>query len=140
MADVATRLRDFLLADSTIKNAVGARVYQDSAPQADSQNNLILPFIWFTRTFTADARTLDSAVGEDAFSETFALEIVDTNIEVSQSLATYVRNRLNNYRGAFSDSTVKGIFVDSQSDTYEPLSIPADSGFYIPALSVEVIP
>jgi hypothetical protein len=139
MADTATRLRDFLLEDSTIKAAVGSRVYQGSAPQADDQNHLLIPFIWFTRTTTDDARSLDSAAGAAAFSETFSLEVVDVDIDKSQTIATNVRSRLNNYRGSFSDSTVKGIFVDAQADGYEPLSIPADAGFHVPALLVEVI-
>jgi hypothetical protein len=140
MADTATRLRDFLLADSTIANSVGSRVYQGTAPQADDRDHLILPFIWFTRTATEDARSLDAAAGLAAFSETFSLEVVDTDIDKSQTIATNVRSRLNNYRGSFSDSTVKGIFVDAQSDGYEPMSIPADTGFHVPALLVEVIP
>lgn len=128
MADVATRLRTFLLADSSLSAAVGLRIHQGFVPE-----DTPLPFIYFSRTSTRHERVLGET--NEVFSHTFAVECIDTDLDKAQSLAGLVRSRLDGYIGAFADSTVKGIFCDEQSDDYEEVY-----GDHRATLSVEVIP
>lgn len=129
MADVATRLRTFLLADASIAAVVGPRVHQAFVPE-----DTPLPCIYFTRAGTRDERALGE-VGAAPFSHTFDVEALASTLADSQSLAGLVRTRINGYIGSFADTTVKGIFVEDQADDYEPTY-----GYHDASLSVEVIP
>lgn len=130
---MATRFRTFLLADSSIAAVVGQNVHQGFVPE-----DTPLPVIYFTRTGTRTERALGD-VGTQPFSHTFAVEAIGKDLDESQSLADLVRTRCDGYPGSgvgtFADSTVKGIFVEDQSDDYEP-----QYGYHDASLSVEVIP
>jgi hypothetical protein len=129
LADVATRLRTFLLADSSIAAAVGPRVHQSFVPE-----DTPTPCIYFNRESTSDELTIGE-IGAAAFSHTFAVECIGKDFDDSIELAGLVRTRCNGYYGSFADTTVKGIFIDSQSEDYEP-----QYGYLDASLSLEVVP
>jgi hypothetical protein len=129
LADVATRFRTFLLADSSIAAVVGQNVHQGFVPEDTPP-----PVIYFTRTGTRQERYLGES-GAQPFSHTFAVEPIGKDLDESQELAGLIRTRCDGYIGTFADTTVKGIFVEDQSDDYEP-----QYGYHDASLSVEVIP
>lgn len=135
MADVATRLRTFCLADTTIATAVGVRMSQGVVAQP-----LATPYIWFSRARTEDVDTLDAAAGEAAFMHEFDIEAISDDLDEAQDIAAALKTRLNKYRGAFADSTVKGIFVTDQNDDYYPRGLGDDEGRHVAAIRVEIIP
>lgn len=135
MADIATRLRTFLLADTTVTGVVGQRVHQAKVPEGQDA-----PFIWFGRSGTTEIDILDQQPGAEPFSTTFDLEVISDDLSEAQDLAIYVKSTLNNYSGAFADSTVKGIFATDHNDQYIPRGIGSDDGRFVPAIQVEIIP
>jgi hypothetical protein len=129
LADVATRLRTFLLADSSIAAAVGPRVHQAFVPE-----DTPTPCIYFTRAGTSDELCIGE-IGAAPFRHTFSLECIGKDLDESQELAALIKTRCNGYYGSFADTTVKGIFVEDQSDDYEP-----QYGYHDASLSLEVVP
>ena len=133
MADVATRLRAFLLADSDISGSVGQKVHQGTVPEDEQP-----PFIFLKRTNVRYERCLGDN-GAEPFSHTFDVDCVGTDLDDAQELADAVR-AFDGYPGTagvgtFGDSTCKGIFVNEQTDEYE-----SQFGDHVASLSVEVIP
>lgn len=135
MADIATRLRTFCLANSTISTAIGTRMSQGMVPET-----IEVPYVWFGRQTTTDLDEVNPAVGLAPFSTTFDLEVISDDLDEAQTIADAFKSRLNNYRGAFADSTVKGIFASDHNDQYIPRSVGSDDGRHIAAIQVEVIP
>jgi hypothetical protein len=134
MPDVAERLRTFLTADAGIAAVVSTRVHQGIVPESS-----IVPFIWFRRARTDEPRTLDGG-SPSGYEQFFDIECVSEDLDQCQDLALAVRDKLNNYRGTFADSTVKGIFVEDHSDDYIPRSVSSDDVAHVAALSVQIIP
>ena len=136
MADVATRLRTYLLADANIAAKVGTRVHQDHVPEAP-----LSPYIYFGRTSAVAEMTLGET-GITPFRHNFAVECWADRLSEAQALADLVWTRCNGTAtgATFGDSTVKGIFVESQDDDYEPEGVPSDRGLHVAALALEVIP
>ena len=135
MSDTATRLRAHILADATIAAIIGTSCHQSHVPQ-----EITLPYVWFGRTGTEDIRTLDASAGLAPFSEAFDVEAISDDLSESQTLALAIKSRLNNYRGTFDDSTVKGIFVEDHNDDYMPRGVMSDEGFAVAAMRCEIIP
>ena len=135
MSDTAKRLKDFLLADTAIAAVVGSHVHQELVPEGSEDN-----WIWFSRSLTENEICLDAAPGTPPLSETFDVEAISPSLATAQELALLVWNRCNCYRGTFGSGTVKGVFVNSQSDDYVPRGVYADSGLHVSALSVQIFP
>ena len=133
MATVSEDLRTFTMADSTVASLVGD-MHELHVPQVESK-----PYIYFARISSEDERSLDSAVGEEPFRNLFIVECWAETPEDADTAAGAVRDRLNNYRGTMGSRTVQGVFVSSQSDEYDPRGDGSDRGFYLSALSVEVV-
>lgn len=133
MSDVATRLRAFVLAGSGISAVIGERMHQGHVPQSSDE-----AYVWYGRANTDSVRTLDGVSGP--LSHTFDVEAISLDVDQVQSLAALIRSRLDNYRGAFDDSTVKGIFVEDHNDDYVPHGIMDDRGWHVSSLSVQVFP
>lgn len=132
-ATMEENLRTLLLSDDTIKNAVGARVSYNHVPQADD-----LPYIFFEQSGSTD----DTALGDSSGLPTrlqYALEVWGDKAFSAKSLGRRVQQYLHKYRGAFGDSTVQGIFAESQDDNYVPRGIMDDEGFHGSFLNVEVV-
>jgi hypothetical protein len=134
MPDVAERLRTFLIAGGSVTAIVAQRVHQGVVPESSEP-----PFIWYRRARTDEPRTLDGG-SPSGFEQYFDIECVSEDLGEAQALAYAVRDRLNNYRGSFADSTVKGIFVEDHSDDYVPRSVSSDDVAHVAALSVQIIP
>lgn len=135
MTDIATRLRTFCLADATVAAAIGSRMSQGVAPE-----QLPVPYVWYSRASTEDLDTLDASPGEAPFSTSFDIEAISDELDEAQDIAAALKARLNKYRGAFADSSVKGIFVTDHNDDYYPRGLGADEGRHVAALRVEIIP
>lgn len=134
MPDVAERLRTFLIAGASVTTIVGQRVHQNMVPESSAP-----PYLWFRRSRTDEPRTLDGG-SPSGYEQFFDIECVSEDLSEAQTLAYAVRDRLNNYRGSFADSTVKGIFVEDHSDDYVPRSVSSDDVAHVAALSVQIIP
>jgi hypothetical protein len=128
LADVATRFRKLLLADTDITAAVGQRIHQATVPEDTTP-----PFIFFKRTSVRFERCLGET-GAAPLSHSFDVDCVALNLDDAQALADQIRS-YDGYIGTFGDSTCKGIFVDEQSDEYE-----SEFGDHVASLSVEVMP
>jgi len=101
---------------------------------------IVTPYIWFSRGSTEDLDTLDASPGEQPFMTAFNVEAISDDLDEAQDIAAALKARLNKYRGAFADSTVKGIFVTDHNDDYYPRGLGADEGRHVAALRVEIIP
>ena len=134
MTDIATRLRTFCLADAAVTALAGSRMAQGVVPE-----QIATPYVWFSRANTEDVDTLDAAAGEQPFVTAFNVEAISDDIGEAQDLAAALKSRLNKYRGAFADVTVKGIFVTDHNDDYYPRGLGADEGRHVAALRVEII-
>ena len=132
MADVATRLRTFLLTDATISQMVGEQVHQGFVPE-----NTAGDYIWFSRAAVEPLRVLASGA-IDPLSVRFDVEAISEDIDRSQSLAAAIRSKCDAYRGTFGDSTTQGIFVEDHNDDYTPRGVFSDDVLHVAALSVEV--
>lgn len=132
---VDENLRKHLIDDSTVSNLVGGRVHENHAPQTPKT-----PYIWFRIAGTDQERTLGDSAPNTPFRYRFDLECWSSSIAGARTIAEAVFSRLDSYRGAFGDSTVKGIFVEQQPDDYEPLGASIEDGLHVASQSVEVIP
>lgn len=110
MATVATRLRNFLLAQSTVKALVQSRISETQSPQGSGE-----PYIVLRRESSENADVLDGAVGDGPLNYGMAIECVSQQESQANAVADAVRGVLHLYRGAFDDTTAKGCFVDTES-------------------------
>ena len=132
MSDVPTNLRTFLLADTDVAAIVATRVHQSSVPES-----VDAPYIWFTRDRSDGPRCLDNGVARTT-EQQFSVECIAESLSTSQALADAVSDALDGYRGTFGDSTVKGVFVDDQTDDYIPRGVSSDDGAFVAALQVRI--
>ncbi len=132
MSDVATRLRSFLLSDAAITREVGDRVHQAHVPESSEGD-----YVYFQRSTIEPLRTLDAS-NIDPLYTSFDVEIISRDLEQCQFIASIVRAKLDCYRGAFDDATVKGIFVEDHNDDYIPRGTYADEGVHVAAMSVQI--
>ena len=133
MATVSEDLKTFTIADSTVGALVADRMHELHVPQTS-----LKPYIYYSRIGTEDERAMDSAAGDAPFRHQYIVECWGTTPSMADSIADAVRDRLNNYRGTLGSRTVQGVFVQSQSDDYDPRSDGSDRGFFLNALTVEV--
>ena len=135
---VGQAIIDFLIADGGVSALVDERVSQGAVNE-----NEALPRIWIGRS--SRDNDIDLA-GSEFVIDTFDLEIVADHTEgndgVSQALeiADAVRTLLHGHYGDFADITVKGVFVDDQTDDYLPKSLDSPDGIYLSALSIRILP
>lgn len=136
MADVAQNLITFLLTSASISTAVGAtRISQTHVPQEFTGD-----LIWFNRSNVQMNDCLDAVPGEDAHEEYFDLECVSATEEGAQALTELVKDKLHSHAGTFGTQTVQAVFCEDHADDYEPRSIDLDSGLFVGALNVQIVP
>lgn len=139
-ADVPTNLRTFLLAQSAIRNIVGAQVHQAKVP-ADRNP----PYIWFGRSGSQKVELLAPPVGLEPGAQFFAFECIASDLDHAQAIGDAMR-ALDGYGknlsppGTFGDTTIQAMFVEEQADDYEYRTINGDEGFHACAFSVEIHP
>ena len=134
MTTLAENLRSKFLATSAISTLVGGRMFQDHPLQGPPR-----PFIYFARSSTEHERSLGEAQGSVPFRHIFDVECVADRDSQAESLADAVRT-LDGFAGALGDSTVNRMFLEDQSDDYVPVNSGGDSGRFVKALRMEVIP
>jgi hypothetical protein len=134
MADLATNLRSFLLATPAVTDIVEDRVHQSRVPQGSE-----FPHIWFGRTGSERDQSIEGGSCRPLF-QTFALECAALDLDQAQTLADAVGDALSDYRGTFGDMTVQGVFVEDQSDDYEPYYSQGDEGVFMAALQIRIRP
>lgn len=126
MADVATRLRNFLLSKTAITNYVGKRIVETRPPQ-----HIADPYIRFASISSENADVLNGSVGDDPLSWSVQIEAVGRDETVVKALNANIRTALHLYRSTFDDTTAKGCFVDTQDVDLERFSDGSDSGYFI---------
>jgi hypothetical protein len=125
-------LRTFMLSDS-IKAVVGARVSYNKVPQDKDA-----PYIFFQQQGAEDDVALDDSAGTPTRPR-YAIELWDHTPAGAIALKNLVQARLNKHRGAFGDTTVKGIFASDADDEYVPNGAGDDDGLHGTALFAEVV-
>lgn len=137
MSDTAENLKAFIGSDSSVKEIVSSRIYEDKVPQSDKANPP--PYIWFATRQEVPSTVINGSVGELPDSILFDLECVAMVRNTSKNLARLVRAMLNNYSSqttGFNGTSVKGIFVRDKDSDYAPVN--GDRGQYVTAFDVEV--
>lgn len=116
---VATSLRSFLVAmpGSTIAQVAQQHIPEGYNPDAG--------FIWFARRGTESNRTFSQSVGPPE-QQFFDIEIYDFDITKVESVADLLQG-YDGYRGTFGAGEIQGLFIDTQSDDYEPRVLMTDT-------------
>lgn len=134
MADTAQNLRAYLLADTTLRGLV-ANVHELQVPQTgDTQD-----YIWFSQNGKVYDEATDDAAGVSPRSIMFDCECCSRNLGQSIKIADAVRG-LFPYRGAFGDQTIKGGFINDQSEDYIPINDMGETGINVQSLQIEICP
>lgn len=134
MSNLSVNFRKFLLAQSSLARKVAARIHQDHIPQSSSA-----PYVYFSRQNAEFLTCLDSEVGEQPHAQSFAIECIGRDIGDAQELGDEIR-AINNYKGTFGDTSVQAVFVEDQSDDYEPRVLSGDDGAFSCNLRVTIYP
>lgn len=120
----------FLVADTTgVNDTVSGRVHQNVVPQGS-----VFPHIWIGRTEQEKPRTNDKAGG--ITRARFDVECKGGGAGASIELADKVKDRIDNYQGAFGNSRAQGIFVEDHDDDYIPKGGGLDEGIHSADLDV----
>lgn len=114
--------------DATAEMAIEQSVIRQDAPD---------PRIWYQRVDSDLGTTMDTEAGVKMSD--WAAECHSEDQNTSLALKEAVQNFLHDYYGAFGDGTTKGIFVESQDDTYEPQGDASEDGQFVTALSVRIV-
>lgn len=134
MSDTDTRLKVLLTTHAAVKAKIGDRMHLDKVPPAQGR-----PYVWFQRRSTGPSDTLDASIGEESFDFSYDLQAVAPIISEAKQIASLIRTVLNNYHGAFGDSTCQAIFVEDTDTGEEPLGIGENFGMSVVALDVRVM-
>lgn len=132
--DTAQNLRAFMLADTTLRGLVTG-IHENQVPQGDTDQ----AYIWFQQNGKVYDQATDDSAGVSPRSIMFDCECCARGLSASIKIADAVRN-LFPYRGAFGDTTVKGVFVNDQSEDYVPINDMGDNGVNVQSLQIEVCP
>lgn len=133
MATTEENLKAFLLASSSIAAIVGPRVSYNHIPQTVKPS-----YIFFQQSGSPDDPALDDSPGVSTRAQ-YAIECYSTSPSVAITLKNLVHARLNKYRGAFGDTTAKGIFAADVDDSYTPQGAGSDAGIHCATLTAEVV-
>lgn len=133
MATLEENLRTFLLADTTLKQLVGTRVYVNDLPQGKDD------FAFLYQSGSADEAALDDSAGAP-FRYRFVLECVSTSQGRMRSISNRAQAILNKHRGGLGDDNVQAIFAAEMDDDYVPRSVADTSAYKFASLQVEVVP
>lgn len=125
MADVATRLRKFLLSQTAITALIDGRVFETKPPDVK-----IDPYIVFDQNGSENADTLGGS-NEAPLFHSVQIRACGRDLTKVRAINDALRTAMHQYRGAFDDTTAKGVFVDSQSVDLERFADGSDSGYFI---------
>ncbi len=133
--DAAQNLRAFLLADTTLNTLVAGGVHENQVPQMGTEQN----YIWLAQNGKVYDQATDDEAGVSPRSIMFDCECCSRKLPESVQIGDAVRN-LFPMRGTFGDATIKGVFVNDQSEDYVPINDMGDKGIHVQALQIEVCP
>lgn len=125
-------MKAFIQSDA-IKAVVGDRVSYNHVPQDKDK-----PYIFFQQSGADDDIALDDSAGVPNRPQ-FAIEAYADTPSEAVELKNLVHARLHKHRGAFGDTTVKGIFCANVDDNYEPAGGGSDDGLHWSAFLAEVV-
>lgn len=141
MADTATRLKKLITSNAAVKDKIGDRMYLDRVPSLSDKRR---PYIWFRRMSAAPIDTLDAAAGEAPTDETFEVEVISPVERETQQITDLIVKAdnggaaLNGYRGAFDDTTCRGIFVTDREGGHAAKGIGENTGLFFTAFNVQI--
>jgi len=133
VATIATRLRNFLRAQATVNTYTGDRIFETKPPQTK-----VDPYIVLRRVSTENADVFNGNVGDPPLFYGIAVECVSRQEWAANAVADAVRAALHLYRSTFDDTTAKGIFVDSESLTFERFNDASDDGMFTHTLDTRI--
>lgn len=116
-------LNSILLADAGVSAIVGTRIYPDAAPQ-----NTPLPFLAWDQPQDQP----DHHVGGESGTVTALVSIgcIHTSRRLARTLANAVRLALRDVVGAYSGTTIYGVWKQDAEDAYVPPVNAGDIGTY----------
>ena len=133
-AVIEENLISWLLADSTIGNAVGSRVFDNQL--ANDKGD----FIFVQQEDSGYEDCLDDSSGGQPFRRFYSVECWSEDLSRARVLGQRVQAYAHLYTGTFGDTTVKRIFAASQSEDYQPKADGSSDSFHGVFLRLEVIP
>jgi hypothetical protein len=133
MADVAENLRAYMLTSTPLK-ALTSHIAENKVPQPTPDK-----YIWVAQNGKVYDQTTDDAAGVAPRSVLFDCECCAKELRDSVAIADEVR-ALFPYRGTFGDMTIKGAFVNDQSEDYTSVNEMADDGIHSQSLQIEICP
>lgn len=140
MSDYAQNLLALLKSNATVTKYAAGRLHEDHIPQLNG--TITEPFVWMSQRSETPSSVIDGAQGEAPDTVIFDMEVSggSNRRHGQRSLGAAVRALLNNYRGTFGDSTVKGIFVRDKDNDHIPISNGGDRGILVTAFDLEIWP
>lgn len=136
--DYTQNLKKFLETDQTVRGFVASRIHHNNVPTLNKAEQKY-GYIWLHRAGHVYDRTLDEAAGTAPRSVLYDLECCSLDLERVSDIADAVR-ALFPFSGTFGDSTVKGAFVNDQSEEYAPINESASVGMNVVSLQLEICP
>lgn len=134
--DLITMFISTLYVGKNIAQQIGNRCHYSSVPK--SQANMF-PRIFLQRTSINNDGDLDGSKG-DFVEEYFDLEVISNSLADVETVTDYLWSDIHLYFGLIgATKTVKGMFLESQSDDYEYKGLSADLGEEVAAFSLKVI-
>ncbi len=132
MATLTEDLRSLMRANSTISAKCATRVHYNVAPDSYTGS-----YIWFTRSGTENEKHLSES-GGNPFTHIFDVEVHSFDDDDTEDIAAALHT-LDGHRGTIGTGTVQGVFVESQSDDYEPRGLGEDEGLHSALLRITVM-
>jgi len=115
---------------------VGNRIHYTYVPSVQSNT---FPRIYIDRISREDNANLDGTKG-DLIEESFAVEVISNKSSDVTTIVDEFWQDVHAYYGAMSTAlTAKGIFIENQSDDYEPKGIGNDIGLDVATLSLRLV-
>jgi hypothetical protein len=132
--DYSQNLIAFLASDATVRGYVASRICQNNVPTGPDATK---DYLWLRRSGQQYERTLDEAAGTPPRSVLFDVEACSRDLDRACKIADSIR-ALFPFSGTFGDSSLKGAFVNDQSEDYVPLNENATIGVHVESLQVEI--
>lgn len=120
-------LRTYLLAQSTITDLVGTRIYWVRIPQKP-QSETTYPCITYRRATGGHMHHLDNAQGYA--QPIFEIDVWGPDSEVVENVGEQVRLKLQGFSGTMGTTDVGGVTLDDEQDFYIPSDIGDDIGVH----------
>jgi hypothetical protein len=125
-------LVSLLLAQSTITDLVGSRIYISNAPQ-----KAIFPHVIITQMSSNENTALDGGSGQLRFLS-FDIDCKAKTSLAASNLAKVIREFIDDYSGTAGSDTIGAVIMNDEADDYEPPSDASDTGVYVVTLDLDI--